>query len=116
MELQTKEVMEESLVMSAPIKPLADYVLLQQESVENKTSSGLYIPEGAKEKPKIAKVIAVGPGKVGDDNERIAVGVKVGDRVVYGGYSNTEVKIDGESFLLVREEDIFGVFVTGGKK
>ena len=98
-----------SNVSSAPIQPLADYVLLEQEAAENKTASGLYIPDGAKEKPKVAKVLAVGPGKVGDDNERIAVSVKVGDRVVYGGYSNTAVKVEGKEYLLVREEDIYGI-------
>lgn len=102
--------------MSAPIKPLADYVLLQQEEAESKTASGLYIPDSAKEKPKVAKVVAVGPGKVGDDNERIPVSVSVGDRVVYGGYSNTEVKVGTEAYLLVREEDIYGVFSEGSKK
>jgi chaperonin GroES len=102
--------------MSAPIKPLADFVLLQQEEAQSKTASGLYIPDSAKEKPKVAKVVAVGPGKVGDDNERIPVGVKAGDRVVYGGYSNTEVKVGTDSYLLVREEDIYGVFSEGGKK
>ncbi len=95
--------------MSVPIKPLADYVVVQQEEAESKTASGLYLPDNAKEKPKIAKVLAVGPGKVGDDNERIAMSVKVGDRVIYGGYSNTTVKIDGQEYMLVREEDIYGV-------
>ena len=102
--------------MSAPIKPLADYVVLEQEEAENKTASGLYIPDSAKEKSKIAKVVAVGPGKVGDDNERVPVSVKVGDRVIYGGYSNTAVKMDGTEYLLVREEDIYGVLTAGGKK
>jgi chaperonin GroES len=102
--------------MSAPIKPLADYVVLQQEEAENKTASGLYIPDSAKEKSKIAKVVAVGPGKVGDDNERVQVSVKIGDRVIYGGYSNTTVKMDGTEYLLVREEDIYGVLTAGGKK
>ena len=102
--------------MSAPIKPLADYVLLQQEEAENKTTSGLYIPDSAKEKPKVARVVAVGPGKIGDDNQRVPVSVNVGNRVVYGGYSNTEVKVGEESYLLVREEDIYGVFSEGGKK
>ena len=102
--------------MSAPIKPLADYVVLEQEEAENKTASGLYIPDSAKEKSNIAKVVAVGPGKVGDDNERVPVSVKVGDRVIYGGYSNTAVKMDGTEYLLVREEDIYGVLTAGGKK
>jgi chaperonin GroES len=102
--------------MSAPIKPLSDYVVLEQVAAESKTASGLYIPENAKEKPKIATVLAVGPGKIGDDNERVPVSVKVGDRVVYGGYSNTAVKLDGNEYLLVREEDIYGVLNEGGKK
>lgn len=95
--------------MSVPIKPLADYVVIQQEEVQSKTASGLYLPDSAKEKPKIAKVLAVGPGKVGDDNERIPVSVKAGDRVVYGGYSNTAIKMDGAEYILVREDDIYGI-------
>lgn len=95
--------------MSTPIQPIADYVLLQQEEAQSKTASGLYLPDNAKEKPKIAKVLAVGEGRVGDDNERIPVSVKVGDRVVYGGYSNTEVTIDGTEYLLVKEENIYGI-------
>lgn len=95
--------------MSTPIQPIADYVLLQQEEAQSKTASGLYLPDNAKEKPKIAKVLAVGEGRVGDDNERIPVSVKVGDRVVYGGYSNTEVAIDGTEYLLVKEENIYGI-------
>jgi chaperonin GroES len=95
--------------MSTPIKPLADYVVIQQEEAQNKTNSGLYIPDSAKEKPKIATVLAVGPGKVGDDNERIMPSVKVGDRVIFGGYSNTSVKVDGAEYILVKEEDIYGV-------
>lgn len=98
-----------STAPSAPIKPLADYVVLQQDVAESKTASGLYIPDSAKEKPKVATVLAVGPGKIGDDNERVPVSVKVGDRVVYGGYSNTAVKVDGGEYLLVREEDIYGI-------
>ena len=83
------------MAQTVPIKPLSDYVVAQQEKAEARTASGLYLPEAAQEKPKIAKVLAVGPGKVGDDNERIPVEVKVGDRIIYGGYSTTEVKIDG---------------------
>lgn len=94
---------------SAPIQPLGDYVVLQQEAAESKTASGLYIPDTAKEKPKVAKVLAVGPGKIGDDNERVPVSVKVGDRVVYGGYTNTAVKVAGEEYLLVSEADIYGI-------
>jgi chaperonin GroES len=93
-------------LMAVPIQPLADYVVVQPEEAEAKTASGLYIPDNAKEKPKIAKVLAVGPGKVGDDNERIPVSVKVGDRVVYGGYSNTSIKIGAKEYMIIKEEDI----------
>lgn len=92
--------------MSTPLKPLADYVVAVAEEAENKTASGLYIPDSAKEKPKIAKVIAVGPGKVGDDNERIPVSLKVGDRIIYKSYSTTDVKVEGTEYILVKEEDV----------
>lgn len=84
--------------MSVNIKPLADYVVVQQEEPETKTASGLYLPTQAQEKPKIAKVLAVGK-KVTE--------VKVGDRVVYGGYANTAVKQDGAEYILIKEEDIY---------
>jgi chaperonin GroES len=93
--------------MSVPIKPLNDYVVLVAEEAEAKTKSGLYLPAAAKEKPQAAKVVAVGPGKVGDDNERIPLQVQVGDRVIYGGYSNTEVKLDGITYMLVSEDNIY---------
>lgn len=84
--------------MSVNIKPLADYVVVQQEVAETKTASGLYLPTQAQEKPKVAKVLAVGK----DVKE-----VKIGDRVVFGGYSNTEVKHDGQDYILIKEENIF---------
>lgn len=86
--------------MSVPIQPLADFVVAQAEAAEQKTKSGLYIPEKAAEKPKIAKVLAVGPA---------VKEVKAGDRVIYGGYSNDEVKINGEEFLLIKQENIYGI-------
>ena len=95
--------------MSLKIHPLADYVVAKLEEAETKTASGLYLPEKAQEKPKTAKVLAVGPGRVGDDNERIAPEVAVGDRIIYGGYSNTEVKIDGEEYILIKEENIYAI-------
>ncbi|MEK7561523.1 MAG: co-chaperone GroES [Patescibacteria group bacterium] len=88
------------------LQPLADWVVAEQEEAVTKTASGLYLPDKAAEKPKIAKVLATGPGKVGDDNERIPVSVKVGDRIVYKSYSTTELKIDGTEYILVKEEDI----------
>ena len=95
--------------MSVPLKPLADYIVAEQEEAVTKTASGLYLPDKASEKPKIAKVLAVGPGKVGDDNERIPVEVKVGDRIVYKSYSPTEIKIDDKEYILMREEDVVAV-------
>lgn len=92
--------------MSVPIKPLSDYVVAKVEKAAAKTASGLYLPDNAQEKPKTAEVVAVGPGKVGDDNERIAMTVKVGDRILYKSYSTTEVKLDGTEYILVKEEDV----------
>jgi chaperonin GroES len=84
--------------MSVPIHPLGDYVVAVSEKAATKTASGLYLPEGATEKPKTAKVIAVG---------KAVKEIKVGDRIVYGGYSNTDVKFDGEEYMLVKEENIY---------
>lgn len=84
--------------MSVPIQPLADYIVAQQEEAESKTASGLYLPDKAQEKPKVAKVLAVG---------KEVKEVKVGDKVIYGGYSNTEVKHNGQSYLLVKEENVY---------
>lgn len=92
--------------MAVPINPLSDYVVAEAEAASKKTASGLYLPEGAAEKPKTAKVVAVGPGRVGDDNERIPMSVKIGDRIVYKSYSTTDVKLDDKEYILVREEDI----------
>lgn len=83
---------------SIPITPLADFIVVQQEEAQTKTASGLYLPEKAADKPKIAKVLAVGPA-VQD--------VQEGDRVVYGGYSNTDVKVDGVEYMLVKNENIY---------
>lgn len=95
--------------MSVPLVPLADYVVLEQEKAKTRTASGLYLPEAAAEKPKVATVLAVGPGRIGDDNEIIKVAVKVGDKVVYGGYTNTEIKIGDTAYLLVKEQDLYAV-------
>lgn len=92
--------------MSVPINPLSDYIVAEAEAASNKTASGFYLPETAAEKPKTAKVVAVGPGKVGDDNERIPISLKVGDRIVYKSYSTTDVKVGDKEYILVREEDV----------
>lgn len=83
--------------MSVPINPLADYVVAQAEEAQAKTSSGIYLPDQAQEKPKTAKVVAVGP---------LAKQVKVGQRVLYKTYSTTEVKVEGTDYILIKEEDI----------
>jgi chaperonin GroES len=84
--------------MSVPLVPLADYVVIEQEKAQTRTASGLYLPEKAAEKPKVAKVLAVG--------ENVKT-VKVGDKVVYGGYTNTEVKIGDVEYILVKEENLY---------
>lgn len=91
------------------MKPLADRVLIEPAEAETKTQSGLYIPDNAKEKPMQGKVVAVGPGKKNDKGEVVPMDVKVGDNVLYGKYSGTEVTADGKSYLIVRESDIFAI-------
>lgn len=91
------------------LRPLQDRILVQRVEEETKTKGGIIIPDTAKEKPAEGKIVAVGNGKVGDDGSRIALEVKVGDVVLFGKYSGTEVKIEGEEFLIMREDDILGV-------
>ncbi|MFA6342921.1 MAG: co-chaperone GroES [Fibrobacteraceae bacterium] len=91
------------------IKPLADRVLIEPAEAETKTQSGLFIPDNAKEKPMQGKVIAVGAGKKNEKGETIATEVKVGDTVLYGKYSGTEVTAEGKSYLIVKESDIFAI-------
>ena len=93
------------------IRPLHDRILLKRLDEETKTSGGLFIPDSAKEKPIQAKVIAVGAGKRDKDGKIIALEVKEGDRVLFSKYSGTEVKIDGEERVVLREDDILGVIV-----
>lgn len=83
--------------MSVPIQPLADYVVSQAEAAQSKTASGLYLPDNAQEKPKIAKVLAIGKG---------VKQIKVGDKILYKTYSTTDVKVGSEEYILVKEEDI----------
>jgi chaperonin GroES len=91
------------------IRPLQDRVIVQRVQEEEKTKGGIIIPDTAKEKPQEGKVMAVGKGKVGDDGKLIALDVKAGDRILFGKYSGTEIKIDGEDVLIMREDDILGV-------
>ncbi|WP_018127046.1 co-chaperone GroES [Balneola vulgaris] len=92
----------------ASIKPLGDRVLVKADAAEEVTSSGLYIPDTAKEKPQQGTVVAVGPGKVENGN-KIEMSVKEGDKVLYGKYAGTEVSFDGEEYLIMRESDIVGI-------
>ena len=95
--------------MAMDLKPLADRVIVRPLEAEEKTAGGLYIPDTAKEKPQQGEVVAVGPGKVSDDGKNIPMEVKVGDKVLYGKYSGTEVTSGGEDFLIMRENDIFAI-------
>ena len=91
--------------MSITFKPLADRVLIEPAPAEMKTASGIIIPDSAKEKPLKGKIVAAGSGKVDEP-----MTVKVGDEVLYGQYSGTEIKLDGTTYLIMREADIYGVF------
>ena len=93
------------------LRPLADRVIVKRVEQETKTASGIVIPDNAAEKPDQGEVLAVGPGKKTDKGELLAMSVKVGDRVLFGKYSGTEVKIDGEERVVLREDDILGVIV-----
>ncbi len=92
----------------ANIKPLADRVLVKPDTAEEKTSSGIIIPDTAKEKPQRGTIIAAGPGKV-ENGTKVDMSVKAGDKVLYGKYSGTELSLDGEDYLIMRESDILGV-------
>jgi chaperonin GroES len=91
------------------IRPLQDRVIVRRLEEEEKTKGGIIIPDTAKEKPQEGKVIAVGKGKLTEDGKLIPLDVKAGDRILFGKYSGTEVKIEGEEHLIMREEDILGV-------
>jgi chaperonin GroES len=91
------------------VKPLADRVVVKPLEETEQMRGGLYIPDTAKEKPSQGEVVAVGPGKLSDDGTRLEMDVKVGDRVLYGKYSGTDVTLDGEEFLILRESDILAI-------
>jgi chaperonin GroES len=94
--------------MAIKIRPLHDRVIVKRIEEEEKTKGGLIIPDTAKEKPQEGRVVAVGPGKQ-DDGKVIPLGVKAGDKILFGKYSGTEIKLDGEEHLILREDDILGV-------
>jgi chaperonin GroES len=92
--------------MAAKLQPLADRVLVKPIEKEEKTKSGIYLPDTAKEKPQEGEIMAVGPGKLTDDGTRIPMDLKVGDRVIYAKYGGTEIKVDDEELIILRESDI----------
>ena len=91
------------------IRPLNDRILVKRVEQEEKTAGGIIIPDSAKEKPAEGEVVAVGNGKLADNGERIAMEVKVGDVVLFSKYGGTDVKIDGEDYLIMREDDVLGI-------
>ena len=91
------------------IKPLSDRVIVKAEAAEEKTASGIILPDTAKEKPQEGEVVAVGPGKISDSGNTIKMTVKVGDKVLYGKYSGTEVTVGNEEYLIMKENDIFAI-------
>lgn len=91
------------------IRPLHDRVIVKRVDAETRTASGIYIPEAASEKPDQGVVLAVGPGKRDEAGKLIPMDVKVGDRILFGKYSGQNVKVDGDEYLVMREEDIMGV-------
>jgi chaperonin GroES len=90
-------------------KPLGDRVIIQPEEAEHKTQSGIVLPDSAQEKPQTGVVISVGPGKVSDEGKTIAMNVKEGDIVIYAKYGGTELKVNNEEFLIIRENDILAI-------
>ena len=91
------------------IRPLQDRVIVQRMDEEDTTKGGIIIPDTAKEKPQEGKVIAVGKGKVGDDGKVIPLDVKAGDKILFGKYSGTDIKIDGEEYMILREDEVLAV-------
>jgi len=91
------------------IRPLHDRILVKRMEEETKTKGGIIIPDSAKEKPAEGEIIACGNGKIGDDGKAIPLDIKVGDRILFGKYGGTEVKIDGDEYLIMREDDVLGV-------
>ncbi len=94
---------------STKITPLDDRVLVKPQEAEEKTASGIYLPEGAKEKPQTGTIVAAGPGKLTDDGDRAALTVKKGDTVLYGKYAGTEIDVDGTNHMIMRESELLGV-------
>jgi chaperonin GroES len=91
------------------LRPLDDGVIIKQSEAEEKTTGGIILPDTAKEKPQIGKVVAIGPGKPLDDNKRSKMSVKKNDRVIYGKYTGNDIEIDREKYVILKESDILGI-------
>jgi chaperonin GroES len=91
------------------LRPLSDRVIVKQSDAETKTASGIVLPDSAKEKPTRGKVVSVGPGKLDKHGKAMEIGIRAGDTVYYGKYSGTEVEVNGEKFVILRESDLLGV-------
>ena len=91
------------------LRPLQDRVIVKQTEAQEKTKSGIYLPDAAKERPTQGKVISVGPGRLDDKGKAMEIPVRVGDTVYYGKYSGTEIEVEGQKFVILRETDLLGV-------
>ena len=100
----------------AKLRPLGDKILVKRVEAESKTKSGIVLPDTAKEKPKRGKVLSVGDGKRLDNGERAKISVKKGDEVIFASYAGTEIKLDGEDFIIMREEEVLGVLSGAAKR
>ena len=99
------------------IRPLYDRIVVKRlENAEDKTAGGLFIPDSAKEKPQEGEVVAVGQGKRTDEGKLIPLDVKAGDRILFGKYSGSDIKMDGNEYLIMREDEVLGVIDNAGKK
>ncbi len=92
------------------IQPLGDRLVVQATEKEEKTASGIYLPDSAQEKPLTGNVLAAGPGRMLDNGTLVATEVKVGDKILFGKYSGTEIKIDGETYLILKESEVLGIY------
>jgi chaperonin GroES len=101
--------------MAASIRPLRDRVIVRRIEEQEQLRGGLFIPDTAKEKPQEGEVIAVGNGRILDNGSKVALDVNAGDRVLFGKYAGTEIKLDGEEYLILREDDVLGV-IEGASK
>jgi chaperonin GroES len=115
MTIEKRKLKKEQDSMMGKLQPLADRVVVKPLENEQKTKSGIYIPDTAKEKPQEGEIIAVGPGRLTDDGARIAVDLKVGDIVIYARYGGSEIKIDNQELVIMRESDILARKVQRSK-